>query len=75
MKNFVEFNDRSRPRTAEGKDKKRNTFESVNGLYEGRELILNAFKSEIFPINETQGKGLKIFTSKQILLRLSIALA
>ena len=30
-------------------DRKKNTFESVNALYEGRELILNAFRSVIFP--------------------------
>ena len=50
------------------KDKKRNTFESVNALYEGRE-------SGIFPIKTRKGKGLKILTPKQMLQRLSIALA
>ena len=34
--------------------KKKNTFESVNGLYEGWELILNAFRSGIFPIKNRQ---------------------
>ena len=38
-------------------DKKRNTFESVNALYEGRGLILNAFKSGLFPMKEKQGKN------------------
>ena len=33
-----------------------NTFDSVNALYEGQELTLNAFKSGIFTIKETQGK-------------------
>ena len=37
---------------------------SVNALYEGRELILNAFKSGIFPIKGKQGKVLKILTPK-----------
>ena len=37
LKNLIEFNDRSRPRTTEGKDKRRNTFESLKVLYEGRE--------------------------------------
>ena len=60
---------------AESKDKKRNTFESVNALYESRELILNAFKSEISPIKETQGKRLKILTPKQKFQRLPITLA
>ena len=33
------------------------------------------FKSGIFPLKPTQGKGLKRLTPKQILQRLSIALA
>ena len=49
------------------KIKKRNTFRSVNALYERGELILNAFNSGIFPIKETQGKGLKILTPKEML--------
>ena len=75
LKYFPEFNNKSRPRTKEGKDKKINTFESVNALYEGRELILNDLRSGIFPMKETQEKGLKILTPKQILQRLPIALA
>ena len=49
LENMVKFNNKSRPRSKEGKDKKRNTFDSVNSLYEGRELTLSAFKSGIFP--------------------------
>ena len=48
LKNIVEFNDKSRRRTKEGKMEKRNTFDSVNALYEGQEITLNAFKSGIF---------------------------
>ena len=44
-------------------------------LDERGELILNAFKNGIFPIKETQGKGLKILTPKKMLQRLPIALA
>ena len=43
LKNWEELSEKSKPRTKKGKDKK-NAFESVNALYEGRELILNAFK-------------------------------
>ena len=32
---------------------KKKTLESVNALYEGQELILNAFKSWIFPVKAT----------------------
>ena len=54
---------------------RRNNFHSVNTLYEGRELTLNAFKSTIFPVKETQGKGLKILNPKQMPQRLPTALA
>ena len=64
---MVEFIDKSRPETAEGKGKKRNTYESSYTLYESRELILNTFKSGIFPAKETQGEELKILTRKQTL--------
>ena len=74
LKNLVGFNNRSRPKTTEGKDKKK-ISENVYSLYEGRELILNAFKSEIFPLKATNGKGIKILTPKQMLQRLPIALA
>ena len=50
-----DFNERSRPKTAEGKNEKINTYNCEYGLYEGWELVLNAFRSEIFPIT-TQGK-------------------
>ena len=39
--------------------KKRDTYESVNALYEGRELTVNAFKSEIFSIKQHKVKGSK----------------
>ena len=75
LKNIVEFNSKSRAKNKEGKDKKRDTYESAYVLYESRELTLNAFKSGIFPIKVTKGEGLKILTPKQILQRLPIALA
>ena len=73
LRNMVEFNNKSRIRNKEGKTKKRDTFGSVNALYEGRELTLNAFKSRIFPIKAKKGEGLKILTPKQMLQRLLIA--
>ena len=72
---MVEFNDKSRLKTKEGKNKKRGTYESVNALYESRELTLNAFKGGIFPIKSTQGKALKILTPKRMLQRLPIAIS
>ena len=44
-------------------------------LYERRELTINAFKSRIFTLKSTQGKGLKILTLKQIFPWLPIVFA
>ena len=74
LNNLAEFNEKSRPRATEGKDKERNTLESANALYEGQELVLTAFRSGILPIKETQGKELKILAPKQVLQRLPTAL-
>ena len=62
---------------------KKETYERAYALYEGRELTLNAFRSGIFTIKETQRKGwpsnlatwLKILTPKQMPQRLPIAIA
>ena len=83
LEKMAKFNDKSKPKTKEGKDKKWNTFDSVNPFYEGGELTLNAFRSGIFPIKTTKGKGcpsdlatrLKMFTPKQMLQRLPITVA
>ena len=32
------------------KSKKINTFEIENAFYKGKEMVLNAFKNEIFPL-------------------------
>ena len=55
LENMVEFNEKSRPRKKEDKEKERNTFESVNALYESRKLTLNSFKTGNFPIKATKG--------------------
>ena len=56
------------------KIKKWDTYEIAYALYEGQQLILNAFRRGIFPIKEAQGKGLKFLTPKQMLQKLPIAL-
>ena len=53
---MVEFNNKSGPRSKESKMKKRNTFDSVNALYEGEELTFIAFKKGIFPSKPLQKK-------------------
>ena len=44
-------------------------------LYEGRELVISAFKSGSFPLKSIAGTELKILTPKQMLQRLPIAFA
>ena len=74
LENKVKLNNKSKPKTKEKEDEKRNIFDKANALYEGRET-LNAFRSGILLIKATKGEGLKILTPKQMLQRLPIALA
>ena len=39
-------------------------FDSTKYLGEGRELVLNAFKSGLFPLKLTKGTAFKILPSK-----------
>ena len=56
------------------KRKKRGTYESINVLYNDTEMVLDAFKSEIFPLPSIEVTGIKILTTKQMLQRLPITL-
>ena len=69
----MKFSDEPRSRSKTDKEKKCNTFESVNVRYKCRESTLNAFKSGIFSLKLTQKKGIKVLSSKQTLQWLSIA--
>ena len=69
------FNNKTRPKNKDDKKKKKNILNSVENLYYGRELVINAFKSGLFSLKSTTGKGLKILTPKQMLQRLLMALA
>ena len=71
---LTDFNNKCRSKTSEGKNKRRNTYKSECALYEGREVILNAFRKGIFAI-KLQGKWLRILTPKQMFQRSPIALA
>ena len=90
LENMEKFNNKSRSTSKEDKNKKLNTFDSVNTLYEGRELPLNVFRCGTFPVEGTKGKAcpsmlalrpsdlatqLKVLSPKQMLQRLPIALA
>ena len=55
LENILDFSNKSWTRS---KKEIQNTLDSINLLYEGQEVILNAFRSGMFPI-KTQGKGLK----------------
>ena len=57
---------KAKPRSKASQEKEVNTYERKNYLLQGWELILNAFKSEIFPLKSTQGKELKIISPKQM---------
>ena len=48
LENNGKSNNKSKPKTKEGKDKKVNTLDSVYAFYQGRELNLNVFRSGIF---------------------------
>ena len=55
LENMKQNNDKSRTKTKEGKNKKRNTFDIsalicfyVSALYESRELTLNVLEVEYF---------------------------
>ena len=64
LKSLVGFNNKSRPRTIEGKVKKRYLWKCTYALYEGRELIFNASKSGIFPIKSIKVKDFWTKSSK-----------
>ena len=49
--------------------------ETLNSLKDSWELTLDAFKSAVFPLKATQGKGLQLLTPKQMFQGLAIALA
>ena len=57
------------------KKTKKNILNSAQNLYYGRELVINSFKSGLFPLKSTTGTRLKVLTPKQMLQRLPIALA
>ena len=78
--------DKSTPRDIEKRKLKRDTIEIIDALCEDRDMVLNDFKSGIFPLQATEGLGSlsmsyriaevsEILSPKKILQRLSIALA
>ena len=78
-----DFSKKTRPRNPAQKQTKAGIVDSVTSLVQGREMVINAFKSGIFHVSKEsqedeesqEGKGLKILTPNQMLKRLPIALA
>ena len=78
-----DFSKETRPRNPAQKQLKADIVDSVISLFQGREMVINAFKSGIFQVSKEsqedeesqEGKGLKILTPNQMLKRLAIALA
>ena len=77
MAYLYDFTKNTKPQNPEQKKLKSDVSNSVGALAKGREVMLNAFRSEIFHSleNSQEGEGLKILTPNQMLKRLPIALA
>ena len=78
-----DFTKKTKPRNLAQVKLRADVVDSVTSLVEGREMVINAFKSRIFQVSKEsqedeesqEGKGLKILTPNQMLKRLPIALA
>ena len=78
LEHIEEFNRSIRPRNLELKELKKEVLDSALALIQGREMVLKAFQSGIFPRSkesQEEGEELKILTPNQMLKRLPIALA
>ena len=81
---IMDFKKKIRPQNLEKKQEDKDILKSFYALFEGREKVLDAFESKMFPI-KIEGTGfsdkvfdhsnLKILTPKQVLQGLPIALA
>ena len=78
-----DFSKKTRPRNPAQRQLKADIVDSITSLVQGREMVINAFKSGMFQVSKEsqedeesqEGKGLKILTPNQMLKRLPIALA
>ena len=68
---------KKKPRSLAQKQLRAEVVDSINALVQGREMVINAFKSGIFQVSKEsqESEGLKILTPNQMLKRLPIALA
>ena len=74
---IYDFTKKARPRNPAQRTLRADVIDSVTSLVQGREMVINAFKSRIFQVSKEsqEGTGLKILASNQMLKRLPIALA
>ena len=49
--------------------KRKDTYETINALYEVREIDINVFTKTIFALPPNESAGLKILTTKQTFQR------
>ena len=72
-----DFTKKTRPWSLAQKQLRAEVADSITSVVQGREMVINAFKSGIFqvPKESQEGEGLKILTPNQMLKRLPIALA
>ena len=78
---IMDFKNETRPQNPDKKQEKKDILKNLNAPFEGRERVLDAFESKIFPI-KIEGTGFpdkasnhfnsKILTPKQMLQRLRI---
>ena len=71
---ILNFNNKTRAKNKADKKTKKNILNSAQNPYYGRELVINAFKSGLFPLKPRTGTRFKISTTTQMLQKL-IALA
>ena len=77
-----DFTKKTKPRNLAQKKLRADIVDSVTSLVEGREMVINAFKSGIFQVSKEsqedgesqEGKVLQVLTPNQMLKRLPIAL-
>ena len=75
------FSKKTRPRNPAQRQLKADIVDSITSLVQGREMVINAFKSGIFQVSKEEQEGtgvnkmLKILTPNQMLKRLPVALA
>ena len=78
----MNFKKQVKPKNPDKKQQEKGFLKDLYNFFKGRETVLDAFESKIFPI-KTKGSGylkfkpfnLKILTPKQMLRRLPIVLA